>query len=153
MIPRLLWIIEINYWIIWIIDRFFKNHRITPQLRILGSRHTPSPSKYSFQKAWRGCETRSPRVIRSRRKRERCPVVEQRDPFWMEQPTFNVIHSMHSGVCVEWLGATSLIQIRRRWNRCLWPPALYLSRDLSLPTTSLVSTYYCSIDGKSGTNG
>lgn len=95
--------------------------------------HTPSPSIVIHFKKHEGVEIRSPRVIRSWSKRERWPVVEQGDSFSIEQPTLNVIHSIHSGVCVERLGATSLIQIRRRWNRCLWwSPALYLSRDLSL---------------------
>lgn len=95
--------------------------------------HKPSPSVVIHFKAWRGCETRSPRVIRSWSKRERWPVVEQGDPFSIEQPTLNVIHSIHSGVCVEWLGATSLIQIRRRWNRCLWwSPLLYIYLEISL---------------------
>lgn len=152
----------LNYWNN--VDRHFLKKKIISIVLycnygfLVQHTHTPSPSIVIHFKKHEGVEIRSPRVIRSWSKRERWPVVEQGDPFSIEQPTLNVIHSIHSGVCVERLGATSLIQIRRRWNRCLWwSPALYLSRDLSLSlfpsTTLLVSTYYCSIDGKSGTNG
>lgn len=127
----------LNYWNN--VDRhFFKKKIISIVLYcnygfLVQHTHTLSPSIVIHFKKHEGVEIRSPRVIRSWSKRERWPVVEQGDPFSIEQPTLNVIfYTQWRLRWATWRDFINPNQTSLKPVSLVVPCFIFISRSLSL---------------------